>query len=289
MSDMLVFGRTGQVARELQHLATKKELDFLNLGRDVADLTQPGACAEAINAHRPRAVINAAAYTAVDRAEDDEELATAINGAAPAEMAVACAALNVPLVHISTDFVFSGTGRCPWAPGDMTAPTNAYGRSKWAGEVGVRGSGASHAILRTSWVFSSFGTNFVKTMLRLSDARDQISVVDDQIGGPTPARAIAMACLTIAEQLREAPDKTGTYHFSGAHDVSWYSFAREIFELAGKPTRLQAIPTSAYPTPAVRPLNSRLDCRTTTSAFGLPRPDWRAGLKDSLRELGVLT
>ena len=242
--NVLVFGHTGQVARELLHLASVSAL-----GRDAADLAQPGACAAAIHAHRPRAVINAAAYTAVDRAEEEEDLATAINGAAPTEMALACAALHIPLVHISTDYVFSGTGHHPWAPGDMAQPANAYGRSKWAGEQGIRASGSTHAILRTSWVFSAHGANFVKTMLRLSDTRDQISVVDDQIGGPTPARAIAAACLAIAEQLQEAPEKTGTYHFSGAPVVSWCAFAHAIFAQAARPTRVQGIPTSAYPTP----------------------------------------
>jgi len=284
MTGLLVFGRTGQVARELQHLAPVPAL-----GRDAADLAQPGACAAAIQAHRPRAVINAAAYTAVDRAEEEEDLATAINGAAPAEMAMACAALNIPLVHISTDYVFPGTGHHPWAPGDTTLPSNAYGRSKWAGEQGIRASGCTHAILRTSWVFSAHGTNFVKTMLRLSDTRDQISVVDDQIGGPTPARAIASACLAIAGQLQGAPEKTGTYHFSGAPDASWCSFAHAILSLAGRPTRVQAISTSAYSTPAARPLNSRLDCNTTTSVFGLARPDWHAELKECLTQLGVST
>jgi dTDP-4-dehydrorhamnose reductase len=284
MSGLLVFGRTGQVARELQQLAP-----VLALGRDAADLAQPGACAAAIHTHRPRAVINAAAYTAVDRAEEDEPLATAINGTAPAEMALACAALNIPLVHISTDYVFPGTGHSPWAPGDTTRPANAYGCSKWAGEEGIRASGCTHAILRTSWVFSAHGANFVKTMLRLSDTRDLINVVDDQIGGPTPARAIAAACLAIAGQLQEAPEKTGTYHFSGVPDVSWCSFARAIFRQAGRPTRVQAISTSAYPTPAARPLNSRLDCNTTTSVFGLARPDWNAGLKECLTELRVST
>jgi dTDP-4-dehydrorhamnose reductase len=284
MTGLLIFGRTGQVACELQQLAP-----VWALGRDAADLAQPGACAAAIHAHRPRAVINAAAYTAVDRAEAQEDLATAINGAAPAEIALACAALNIPLVHISTDYVFAGTGHRPWAPGDMAQPANAYGRSKWAGEQGIRASGCTHAILRTSWVFSAHGTNFVKTMLRLSDTRDQISVVDDQIGGPTPARAIAAACLAIAGQLQEAPEKTGTYHFSGAPDVSWCAFARAIFAQAAQPTRVQAISTSAYPTPAARPLNSRLKCNTTTSVFGLARPDWHAGLKECLTDLGVST
>lgn len=284
MSGLLIFGRTGQVARELQQLAPGLA-PVLALGRDATDLAQPGACAAAIQAYRPRAVINAAAYTAVDRAEAQEDLATAINGAAPAEMALACAAQNIPLVHISTDYVFAGTGHQPWAPGDKAQPANAYGRSKWAGEKGIRASGCTHAILRTSWVFSAHGANFVKTMLRLSDTRDQISVVDDQIGGPTPARAIAAACLAIAGQLQEAPEKTGTYHFSGTPDVSWCTFARALFSLAGRPTLVQAISTSAYPTPAARPLNSRLDCNTTTSVFGLPRPDWHAGLKECLTEL----
>lgn len=204
-------------------------------------------------------------------------------------LSLACAALNIPLVHISTDYVFAGTGHRPWAPGDMAQPANAHGRSKWAGEEGIRASGCTHAILRTSWVFSAHGANFVKTMLRLSDTRDQISVVDDQIGGPTPARAIAAACLAIADQLQEAPEKTGTYHFSGAPDASWCAFARAIFSLAGRPPRVQAISTSAYPTPAARPLNSRLECNTTTSVFGLARPDWHAGLKECLTDLGVST
>lgn len=283
MSDLLVFGRTGQVARELHNLA-----QVMSLGREAADLSQPGACSAAIHAYRPRAVINAAAYTAVDRAEEEEALATVINGAAPTEMAVTCAALNIPLVHISTDYVFSGIGKAPWAPDDAGSPANAYGRSKLEGEEGIRTSGATHVILRTSWVFSAHGANFVKTMLRLSDSHDQISVVDEQIGGPTPARAIAAACLDIAQQLQDAPGKTGTYHFSGAPDVSWCSFARAIFAAASRPIRVQGIPTSAYPTPAARPLDSRLECSTTTSVFGLRRPDWQAGLKECLTDLRVL-
>lgn len=286
MSDLLVFGRTGQVARELQHLAPILA-PVLALGRDAADLAQPGACAAAIHAHRPRAVINAAAYTAVDRAEEEEAMAIAINGAAPAEMAEACAALNIPLVNISTDYVFPGTGQAPWAPDNATAPVNAYGRSKWAGEDGIRASGATHAILRTSWVFSAHGDNFVKTMLRLSESHEDLRVVDDQVGGPTPARAIAATCLEIAQQLQANPSKSGTYHFSGAPDVSWCDFARAIFEAAGRTTRVQGIPTRDFPTPAIRPLNSRLDCRTTEQVFGIARADSRAGLAEVVKELGV--
>jgi dTDP-4-dehydrorhamnose reductase len=284
MTDVLVFGRTGQVATELQALA-----DVVALGRAEVDLSDPAACAAATYAHRPRAVINVAAYTAVDRAEDEEALASVINGDAPAAMAQACATLNIPLVHISTDYVFAGTGTRAWTPDDKTAPQNAYGRSKLAGEQGIRAAGGTHAILRTSWVFSAHGGNFIRTMLRLSDSRDELSVVDDQIGGPTPARAIAAACLSIAQQLCEDPGKTGTYHFSGAPDVSWCAFAREIFAQAGRAMRVSPIATRDYLTPAARPLNSRLNCQTTEKVFGIPRPDWRIGLAETVIELGITT
>jgi len=190
MNRILVFGTSGQVATELRRLAPVQAL-----GRDTVDLANPSACAASIRFNRPTAVINAAAYTAVDRAETEEVLATTINGAAPAAMAEACAALHIPLVHISTDYVFDCGGTRPFAPNFATAPQNAYGRSKLAGEQGIRATGASHAILRTSSVFSAHGTNFVKTMLRLSDTHGELRVVDDQIGGPTPARSIAAACL----------------------------------------------------------------------------------------------
>ena len=281
MSKILVFGTSGQVATELQRLAPVQAL-----GRDMVDLANPFSCAEAIRFHRPTVVINAAAYTAVDRAEAEEVLATAINGAAPAAMAEACAALRIPLLHISTDYVFDGGGARPFAPNDATAPQNAYGRSKLAGEQGIRASACTHAILRTSWVFSAHGTNFVKTMLRLSQSHDELRVVDDQVGGPTPARAIAAACLELARQLQADPGKSVTYHFSGAPDVSWCDFARAIFAAAGRATRVHGIPTRDYPMPASRPLNSRLDCSTIETTFNIPRPDWRAGLADTLTELG---
>jgi dTDP-4-dehydrorhamnose reductase len=281
---ILVFGRSGQVTTEIQTLA-----DILALGRAEVDLSDPAACSAAINAYRPRAVINAAAYTAVDRAEEEEELATVINGDAPTAMAQACAALNIPLVHISTDYVFSGNGTSAWAPADKRTPQNAYGRSKLAGEQGIRAAGCTHAILRTSWVFSAHGSNFVKTMLRLSESHDKLSVVDDQIGGPTPARAIAAACLSIAQQLCEDPDKTGTYHFSGAPDVSWCTFARDIFAQAGRSTHVSPIATRDYPTPAARPLNSQLDCQTTEQVFGISRPNWRADFAEIITDLGITT
>lgn len=280
---LLVFGRTGQVASELARRAP----DATFLGRDKADLSRPEELPGIVRGQAPEAVINAAAYTAVDRAEEDEETAIRVNGAAPGTMAEACRDLGIPLVHISTDYVFDGQGDRPFTPNDQTAPLGAYGRTKSAGEAALRKAGCSYAILRTSWVFSAHGGNFVKTMLRLSETRDRLTVVADQVGGPTPAAAIADACLGIARTLADEPAKTGTYHFSGAPDVSWADFAREIFAQAGRGTTVEDIPTSAYPTPAKRPANSRLDCSATEAAFGIARPDWRAHLADVLAELGV--
>jgi dTDP-4-dehydrorhamnose reductase len=280
---LLVLGATGQVARELQRLAPGADY----LGRDRADLSDPAACAAAIHAIRPQAVINAAAWTAVDKAEAEEDAALLVNGAAPTAMAAACAELGIPLVHISTDYVFDGSGDAPFAPDHPTAPLGAYGRTKLAGEDGVRASGATHAILRTSWVFSAHGANFVKTMLRLGAERDSLNVVADQIGGPTPAADIAQACLTMAAQLVNDPGLSGTYHFSGAPDVSWADFARAIMARAGLGCQINDIPTSAYPTPARRPANSRMECSSLKTAFGIARPDWRAGLAQVVRELGA--
>lgn len=255
------------------------------LGREQADLSDPDACARAIRAAAPQAVINAAAWTNVDGAEDSPETAMSVNGRAPGVMAGACAALGVPLVHISTDYVFDGSGRTPVAPDAPTAPLGAYGASKLAGERAVVDAGGTFAVLRTSWVFSAHGTNFVKTMLRLAETRDKLTIVADQVGGPTPANAIAAACVRIAEALAADPDKRGVYHFSGAPDVSWADFARAIFAAAGREVTVEDIPSSAYPTRARRPLNSRLDCRTTEATFGIARPDWRASLDQIIEEV----
>ena len=281
---ILVFGKTGQVATELQRLG-----GVTALGRKDVDLSAPLACAAAIREHSPKAVINAAAYTAVDRAEEEEHLATVINGDAAAVMAKACAELGIPMVHISTDYVFEGIGNTPHRPEDAPEPQNAYGRSKLAGEIGIRESGAVYAILRTSWVVSAHGVNFVKTMLRLSETRDTLNVVADQIGGPTPARDIAIACLQMAEQLTQDSLKSGTYHFSGTPDVSWADFATEIFAQADRVVSIAPIPTTEYPTPAKRPLHSRMDCHSTEQVFGILRPNWRDGLKEILKDLEVMS
>lgn len=280
---ILVFGKSGQVATEIARLDSVR-----CLGREDADLADPAACAAAIAAHAPEAVINAAAYTAVDRAEAEEDLATLINAAAPGAMADACAARGIPFVQISTDYVFDGSGSAPRAPDAPTAPLNAYGRSKLEGERRVRASGAQAVILRTSWVFSAHGGNFVKTMLALGRSRDALSVVADQVGGPTSARSIASACHRIARAMRNDPALTGTYHFSGAPDVSWHGFAQEIFTRAGLAVAVAPIATTDWPTPAARPLNSRLDGTATTRDFGITRPDWRADLSPVVEEYGSL-
>ena len=279
---ILVFGKTGQVATELQ-----RQSDVVALGRDSADLTDPNACAAAILQSNPSAVINAAAYTAVDKAEDEEAIATLINADAPAAMAKACATLNIPFVHISTDYVFDGSGEAAKTPFEATQPLGAYGRSKLAGEAAVAAAGGRYAILRTSWVFSAHGSNFVKTMLRLAETQETLTIVADQVGGPTPAADIAATCLTIADALQTGHGSKGVYHYAGVPDVSWADFAREIFAQTGRKVAVQDIPTSAYPTPAKRPLNSRLDCTELEKEFGIPRPDWRAGLSQVLTELGA--
>ena len=277
---ILVFGKTGQIANELQ-----SHKDVIAIGRDEADLSIPTTCAEALRRYKPRAVINAAAYTAVDKAESEEHLANKINGDAPGAMASACSDLDIPLVQISTDYVFDGTGTKPWSVTDTSNPQNAYGRSKLKGEQAISTSGCVHAILRTSWVVSAHGSNFVKTMRRLSETRDRITVVDDQIGGPTCARDIAQTCISIAEQLIQDPKKSGTYHYSGQPNVSWCQFANAIFEQLDCKTIASSIPTTEYPTPASRPLNSRLDCEAIEDTFGIARPFWRDGLEEILRDL----
>jgi len=278
---LLVFGKTGQLATELARRAP----EAVYLGREAADLSDPDACAVAVRDRSPEAVIIAAAWTAVDAAEENADVAQAVNADAPAAIARACAEVNAALVHVSTDYVFDGSGTRPWAPGDAEAPLGVYGKTKLAGERAVLASGARAAIFRTSWVFSAHGGNFVKTMLRLSETRERLSIVADQVGGPTWAGDLAEICLAAATRLGKAPDAAGVYHFAGAPDVSWADFAREIFAEAGREVEVEDIPSAAYPTPAPRPLNSRMDCAAAVAAFGVARPDWRTGLRAVLQEL----
>jgi dTDP-4-dehydrorhamnose reductase len=283
---VLVFGKTGQLGTELQRRAGDVALDVR--GATEGDFTQPDTCARIVADSDADAVIVAAAYTAVDKAESDEDRARMINATAPGAIARAAAARGMPLVHVSTDYVFDGTGEQPFSVDMPTGPLGAYGRTKLAGEIAVRDAGVVHAILRTSWVVSAHGHNFVKTMLRLGAERDRLTIVADQVGGPTPAAALADACLAVADRLLRDPSVTGTYHVTGGPDVSWADFAREIFRQSGIACAVADIPTSEYPTPARRPLNSRLDNSLTEAVFGLPRPDWRDGLRDILQDLGAL-
>ncbi len=269
---VLVFGKTGQVALALGRMGATC------VGRETLDLARPDGIGALIADVAPTAVINAAAYTAVDKAETEEALATVINGDAPGAMAVACAARDIPFVHISTDYVFDGSGDAPWTPDAPTAPLGAYGRSKLAGEIAVSAASGRAVVLRTAAVFSADGANFVKTMLRLGAERDVLNVVADQVTGPTPADAIAAACLEIAAQLRDA-DKAGTYHFSGQPSVSWADFARAVFAASGQKVAVTGIPGRDYPTPAKRPSNSRLDCATLTDTFGITPPAWQPALR----------
>lgn len=280
----LVFGSTGQVAQELR--VRLPEAVFLS--RAEADLRAPETCAAAITASDAEVVINAAAYTAVDQAESDEATAMLVNGLAPAAMARAAAARGLPFLHISTDYVFDGSGTRPWQPDADSGPLGSYGRTKLAGEHGIHAAGGRFAILRTSWVFSAHGTNFVKTMLRLGKTRDTLAVVADQIGGPTAAGDIAAALIEMGRLLSLGLGAPGTYHFAGTPDVSWAAFAREIFRQAGLKTQVTDIPSQAYPTPARRPQNSRLDCSTTETVFGIVRPDWHKSLNKVLKDLGEI-
>ena len=280
--NILIFGQTGQVARELTRRAPAG-VTLHQLSRSDADLADPAACAKAILASPADAVINAAASTAVDKAETEEAAATVINADAPTAMARACAAKGIPFLHLSTDYVFDGTGDAPFLPDHPTAPLGAYGRSKLKGEQGITAAQGQHLILRTSWVVSAHGTNFVKTMLRLGRERLTLNVVADQIGGPTPAAAIADALYICTKAMIQGA-AGGIHHFAGSPDTSWADFARAIMAAANLPCQVNDIPSSAYPTPAKRPLNSRLDC-TSLQAFGIQRPDWQAGLHDIIKDL----
>lgn len=285
---LLVFGRTGQVATELLRLAGPG-LAVEALGREQADLSDPAACAAAVDRAQADAVVNAAAWTAVDRAEAEEAAAHVVNAAAPGAMALACAARGLPFLHVSTDYVFDGVSDAPRAEDAPVGPLNAYGRSKLAGERAVAAAGGPHVILRTSWVFAGHGANFVAMMLRLGATRPRLTVVDDQVGGPTPAAAVAAALAAIAQAFAEGRGRSGVYHFAGAPELSRRGFAEAVFDAAvargGARPEVTAIRTADWPTPAARPLNARLDCAKIARDYGLARPDWRTALGPAVAEL----
>ena len=286
---ILVFGRNGQVARELARLGETQGLAMTFAGRDTLDLADLGAIDGLIAKTAPRAVINAAAYTAVDRAEREADAAFALNRDAPAAIAQACAARGVPLAHFSSDYVFDGALDRPYVETDPTNPTSVYGASKLAGEQAVTAAGGAAIILRTSWVYSAHGTNFVRTMLRLAADRDEVSVVADQLGRPTWARDCAQAALLALDVLATNPAKACLYHLSGADDATWADLAAAVFEHSarrGGPTaRVRPITTDEYPTPARRPANSRLDCGKIEAALPWRCRPWRDSLATCMTEM----
>lgn len=283
---VLITGRHGQVSRELQlSLADKYEL--LVLGQEQLDLADSEAIRRQVRALRPDLIINAAAHTAVDQAESEPDLAFAINGQAPGVLAEEAAALDVPLIHYSTDYVFDGSKDGAYREDDATGPLGVYGRSKLAGEEAIRKVGGQHLILRTSWVYSLHGKNFLLTMQRLLQEREEMRVVADQIGAPTWAGSIARATAELIQHWQNGQaGPWGTYHLSGLGETSWFGFASAIGEqlrVQGKPcANLQPIPSSAYPTPAQRPLNSRLDCSRLQHQWSIRLPDWHDALLECL-------
>jgi len=285
---ILIFGENGQVARCLIEEAPAHEgvgHEAAAMGRGAADLESPGAATAAVEGFAPDAVINAAAYTAVDKAEDDKAAAHRLNAAATGEIAAAANAAGAVFIHLSTDYVFDGTADAPYREDDAVNPLNVYGATKQAGEDAALDAHPDSVVIRTSWVFSEHGGNFVKTMLRLGEARDALTIVDDQIGGPTYARDIARAALTIAAKKHRGAPGNGLYHFQGAPAVSWAGFAEKIFEVAGLACAVAPIPTTDYPTPAQRPLRTVLDCARIERDFGVAQPDWRLGLRQTLTAL----
>ncbi len=294
---VLLFGRNGQVGWELQRaLAPLGEVVALDRrGRDglSGDLSDADAVAETVAALVPDVVVNAAAYTAVDQAESEPDLAHRINAAAPGAIARACAVHGALLVHYSTDYVFDGSGECAWHEDDTPVPINSYGRSKLAGEESIRESGCSQLILRTSWVFAARGKNFLRTMLRLASERDALQVVDDQFGAPTGAELIADVSAHAVCAAERNPCLCGTYHLAAAGETSWWGYARHAIAHArehGWPVRvangaIEAVPGEAFPVTAPRPANSRLDTRRLEAAFGLCMPPWHAGVERAVADM----
>lgn len=280
-----VIGRSGQLARALADRAGVLPYRMCFFGRPDFDLAlAPEALVAALEAMRPDTVINAAAFTAVDAAEDAVRAAYALNGAGPEALAGFCAARGARLIHLSTDYVFDGCSDAPYSEAAPLNPLGVYGASKAAGEGAVHAKCPSAVILRTAWVFSAVGTSFVTSMIRLGRANGLLRVVDDQMGGPTPAADIASACLSIAAWCRREPDRPGgIYHFCGAPAVTRYEFARAIIETAApllhRPVTLEPISSDRFPTRAPRPANSVLDCTALQRDYGIAQPDWRAGLR----------
>lgn len=281
MGKILVIGSGGQLATAYKAVLP----DALFVGRDTLNLQHPLQVRGVLSSLAPSAVINTAAYTQVDKAETEEALAQAVNAGSPAEMARYCASHDIPFVHFSTDYVFNGEGKTPWKETDATAPLNAYGRSKLAGEQAITEAGGQYLIFRTSWVYDASGKNFVNTILRLAAEREELKVIDDQFGAPTYAPHLAEAALAgleLAQRMEHFP--SGIYHLCNAGETTWHRFAAGIIKHAkrmGAPVKVkttQPIPATEYPLPAHRPYNSRLDCTKARSILGVTMPSWEEGL-----------
>lgn len=296
---ILLLGKDGQVGWQLQRsLAPHGEV--IACGRAQCDLADLGRIRSIVRELRPTIIVNAAAYTAVDRAESEPDLAHRINAEAPGVLAEEAARLGALLLHYSTDYIFDGAKAVPYVEGDPSGPLSVYGRTKLEGEAAIQAAGGKSVIFRTSWVFGARGNNFVKTILRLAREKETLSVVDDQIGSPTPAAMLAtvtgvgLAMLRHGTALEEGESRL--YHLAAARPVSWCEFARTIVALAGqapgfdlrlKPEAINAIASADYPTPARRPMNSRLDCRRLEKDFGLQMPDWQPYLERMLQLLAL--
>ncbi|MFT0891691.1 dTDP-4-dehydrorhamnose reductase [Pseudochelatococcus sp. G4_1912] len=289
---IVVTGSEGQVATALGERGVAMGVEIVRLGRPTLDLARPETIRTALIEARPDVIVNAAAFTAVDLAEDEAEMAFAVNAVGAGEVAAVAHALNVPVIQISTDYVFDGTKQTPYVEDDATGPTGVYGASKLAGEAAVAQAHANHAILRTAWVYAPYGKNFVRTMLRLAETRDELRVVADQVGSPTYAPDIADAVIRVAQNLLAQPNNAGlrgVFHLGGEGEANWAQLAEATFALAalhgGKGATVFPISTAEYPTPARRPANSRLDCTKIAQQHGVMMPAWRDSLAQCVKRL----
>ena len=293
---ILLLGKGGQVGWELQRslsvLGQVTTLDF-DSTEHCGDFSNPEGVARAVHALRPDVIVNAAAHTAVDKAESEPELARLLNATTPGRIAEEAARLGAWLIHYSTDYVFDGSGERPWVETDTPAPLSVYGRTKLEGEQLIQQSGCKHLILRTSWVYAARGGNFAKTMLRLAQERERLTVIDDQWGAPTGAELLADVTAHAIRHLQGRPEDGGLYHCVAGGEATWHSYAKYVLDLARKApnaikikaNEVAPVPTSAFPTPASRPLNSRLDTRKLQTTFGLVLPDWQQGVARMLTEI----
>ena len=287
---ILDLGSNGQLGQCLNDQLSNKEYDVVYTTRDQIDITNFKGTRDKIVDISPDIIINSTAYTAVDSAENQQEVADVVNHLAVSNLANICSKLNCWLIHVSTDYVFDGSSKVPYREDDQTSPQGVYGKTKLKGELAIQSSGCRYLIFRTAWVFSEYGSNFLKTMLRLGNERDEINVVNDQIGSPTYAQDIAKTIVFAVCSLETSELTSGLYHYCGDQSCSWYGFAKAIFKEAellhiNTPNVVHAIKTSAYPTPASRPAFSVLDCSRIKNVFGVIPSDWREGIREVLKVL----